>query len=217
MSSTSRLLIVCLATAVLAAGCRHDPEKAKQQYLERGNAYFGQAKYSEATIEYRKAINEDARFAEAHYRLGLAYEQLRDRANALRELGHAAATAPDRKDIQIKAGQHYLLAAKFDEARKAAEKVLDKDVRNIDAQLLLANALAGMNQIDAAATQIEEAIKTDPANVSSYSNLAAYEIARGNLPKAEEVFRNAITIAPQSVEARLGLASLYWATNKKKE
>ena len=92
-----------------------------------------------------------------------------------------------------------------------AERLLDKDVRNVDAQLLLANALAGLNDFDAAARQVEEAIRTEPSNLAGYSNLAAVELARGNLDRAEAAFKNALTIAPQSIDARVGLANLYWA------
>ena len=89
--SRSVLVVVLL---LAAAACRHDPEVDKQAALERGNAYFAQRKYAEAVIEYRKAMQEDIRFGEAHYRLGLAYEQLGDRPNALRASATPRACCP---------------------------------------------------------------------------------------------------------------------------
>jgi tetratricopeptide (TPR) repeat protein len=214
MFHRSSPLVIGILLLLSCTACRHNPGVEKQAALERGNASFAQKKFSEATLEYRKAIQEDMRFGEAHYRLALAYEQLGDRPNALREFGNAANVLPDRKEVQLKAGQYYLFASRFDEARKIAERLLDKNVRNIDAQLLLANALAGLNDLDAAARQVEEAIRLEPSSPAGYSNLAAVELARGNVDKAEAAFKNAITIAPQSIDARIGLASLYWSGNR---
>jgi tetratricopeptide (TPR) repeat protein len=114
----------------------------------------------------------------------------------------------------MKAGQYCLFAGRYEDARKIAERILDRDVRNVDAQLLLANALAGLDDFDAAARQVEESIRAEPSNATNYTNLAAVELARDNPAKAEQAFRNALTIAPSSIEARVGLANLYIATGR---
>ncbi len=210
MFHRSSFILLCLLLA-FSATCRHDPEAAKQAALARGNAYFAQRKFAEASVEYRKAIREDARFGEAHYRLGLTREQLGDRPTSLREFGNAAALMPDRRDVQLKAGTYNLFASRFDEARKIAERLLDRNVRDVEAQLLLASALAGLDDLDAAARQVEEALRVEPSNIAGYSSLAAVELARGHADRAEAAFKNALSIAPSSIDARIGLASLYWS------
>lgn len=199
---------------VLSVGCRHDSEKAKREAIERGNSLFARQKFSEASLEYRRAIQEDISSGEAHYRLGLVYEQMGDRPNALREFSLAANASPDRREIQLKAGQYYLFAEKYEDARKIANRLLDKNVRDVDAQLLLGNAMGGISDFETAAKMVEEAVRTEPSNIAGYSNLAAVELARGNTAKAEEAFRHALAITPQSIEARIGLASLYWSERR---
>jgi Tfp pilus assembly protein PilF len=90
MWRSSRPLVVALALVAGLTACGHDAEKAKRQHLEKGNAFFQQRKFSDATVEYRAAIAEDGRFADAHYRLGLAYEQLGDRGPPLLSLPEIA-------------------------------------------------------------------------------------------------------------------------------
>lgn len=211
----SRFLVLSLVVVTLAvSACGEDTEKQKQALLAGGNGYAAQKKFAEATIEYKKALQVDARFGEAHYRLALAYDKMGDRPNALRELVLASDLLPERDEVQLKAGQYLLFAKRFDEARRMATRMVDRNRRNVDAQLLLANAYAGLNQLDAATAQIEEAIQTEPTRDNSYTNLAAVQIAVGNPEKAEAAFRNAMTVAPRAMEPRAGLANLLWARGK---
>jgi len=62
------LLAVVGFLAVLTA-CSHDPNVRKQKYLESGQRYYDKGAYREAEIQFQNAIQVDARFAEAHYRL----------------------------------------------------------------------------------------------------------------------------------------------------
>ena len=55
----------CLALA-LVVSCANDPEKVKKAYVERGNEYFKNGKYKEATIMYRSALKKDLRYGEAY-------------------------------------------------------------------------------------------------------------------------------------------------------
>src|SRR6202020_3671788 len=64
----SAVLAVSLALG-LTVGCRRDPNKEKQRYLESGKRYADQGKYKEATIQFANALKVDHNFAEAHYQL----------------------------------------------------------------------------------------------------------------------------------------------------
>lgn len=68
----SGLLFVLLA---LLGGCNLDPEAAKVRFLERGNQYFEQEKYKEASIMYRNALKKDLKYGEAYYRLGMVHKR----------------------------------------------------------------------------------------------------------------------------------------------
>ena len=87
---THVLVLVALGASLLASACSKNPEKQKQQYLENGNRFYKEAKYREASVEYRNAIRIDPLFGEARYKLGETYLQLKDARGAYAEFVRAA-------------------------------------------------------------------------------------------------------------------------------
>src|SRR5258708_4166428 len=121
-----RPLVVLLLIA--AAACRGKaPAQSKQQYLDSGNKYAADKKYSEAIVEYRNAIKADPKFGQARAQLADAYLRTNDLRNALREFVVAADLLPTDADAQIKAGQMLLLAGRFEDAKTRAEKAIAID------------------------------------------------------------------------------------------
>src|SRR6516165_11345583 len=60
-------------TLVAATGCKGNPEKAKKKYLESGLKYVDKKEYDAAVIQFKKALQVDPKYADAHYQLGLTY------------------------------------------------------------------------------------------------------------------------------------------------
>jgi tetratricopeptide (TPR) repeat protein len=138
-----------------------------------------------------------------------------DGSSALREYVTAADLMPDVADAQLKAGRLLLLAGQFDSARDRAQKVLAKDDHNIDALVLVGNALAALKDLDGAITEVETAIAQDPQRSLSYSNLGVIQMAKGDREKAEAAFTRAIEIDPKSTGAVLALANFYWSAGRR--
>src|SRR5271169_1342347 len=71
--------IISIATALIAVfligatGCKANPEKAKKKYLESGLNYVDKKQYDAAVIQFKKALQVDPKYSEAHYQLGMAY------------------------------------------------------------------------------------------------------------------------------------------------
>ena len=210
-------LAAVLALAVVAGGCTRTPEARKADFLSKGNAFFEKQQYAAAVIEYKNAIQVDARFAEARLALARAYERLGDVRLALAEYVRAADLLPDDKDVQVRAAGYLLWARRFDEAKTRAEHVLQKDSRNLQAQVVLANALAGLRNVDQAVAEIEEAIRIDPARGATYTNLGVLEMTRGRLEAAEQAFQRTVELDPKWVPGRLAQANYYWATGRAAE
>ena len=143
LSTRIAALLACL---VFVAGCSKDPEVAKREFAARGDAYFQQQKFAEATIEYRNAIQQDPKFGEARLKLADTYMKLGQVGDALREYVRAADLLPDDVRAQIKAGQLLLLTQQFQDAQARADRALAKNPKSVDAQLLRATALAGMKR-----------------------------------------------------------------------
>ncbi len=96
--------------------------------------------------------------------------------------------------------------------KTAREKVLAADPKNVDAQILLANSLAGLKDLDGAVTELEEAIQLSPDRSATYANLGTIELGRGRRESAENAFKRAVELAPKSAAAHMALGSFYWST-----
>ena len=55
-----------------------------------------------------------------------------------------------------------LMTRQFEDAKTRVQKALAKEPKNVQAQIILGNALAGLNDFDAAVKQLEEANKLEP-------------------------------------------------------
>src|SRR5438094_5178490 len=69
------VLLLLPAMMLVGAGCSRSPEVRKARHLERADRYFDQAQYSDAVIEYQRALRIDSKDARAVTRLGLALYQ----------------------------------------------------------------------------------------------------------------------------------------------
>ena len=79
-----------------------------------------------------------------------------------RENVRAADLLPKDIQAQVKAGQFLLYSQQFEDAKTRAHHALALDRKNVEAQILLANSLAGLKDLDGAIEEIEEAIRLDP-------------------------------------------------------
>jgi tetratricopeptide (TPR) repeat protein len=207
-------LTVVLCVASFAAGCSKDPESAKREYLRSGNRYFDQQKYNEAIVQYRNALQQDARFGEARLKLAEAHERTGDARAAMREYVRAADALPGSVQAQVKAGAYLLAAGQFEDARAAAERALATDPASVDAQIVLGNALAGLRDFEGAVKEFEEALKLDPKSASALGSLGAVHLARGARPDAEASFRKAVETNPRLPAAHMALANYLWAAGR---
>jgi tetratricopeptide (TPR) repeat protein len=67
---------VCLCVLIVALAGAWGCGATKQSYVAKGNQLFARARYEEAALNYRAAIQRDASFGEAYYRLGLTAVKL---------------------------------------------------------------------------------------------------------------------------------------------
>jgi tetratricopeptide (TPR) repeat protein len=200
------LLVVALA---LATGCARSPEAKKARFLERGDRYFKQAQYREAVIEYRNALRIDGNNAQAIRQLALAHYQLGELAQSFRFLLKAQELEPDNPEIPLKLATVYLLGRKPDEARTQADRVLQKEPRNLDALIILAGAATTPSEVDAAIQRLE-AVRAEVKNQARFHlTLANLYARKGNQAAVEPELRAALAAEPNSPEAHLALAGFY--------
>jgi tetratricopeptide (TPR) repeat protein len=154
---------------LFAAGCVHKADF----YIEQGNRSFAQARYRDAELDYRKAIQKDHQNGEAYYRLALTALKLDHGAEAYELLVRAVDLLPANDNAKVKLGDLALGALMKDSRRsplfyaqveKSAGQLLAKDPRSLDG-LRFTGFLALLNNrpTDAIAA-FEQVLERDPAN-----------------------------------------------------
>lgn len=96
------LLTVCL----LALGC----SRTAEHYVKKGVDAYSAGKYTDASVEFRKALQQDPNNGEAYYRLGLSELGLRKANQAVDAFTRAAEILPQRLDVQNQLAQLLLIA-----------------------------------------------------------------------------------------------------------
>jgi tetratricopeptide (TPR) repeat protein len=198
-----RYLVAFLVTILVAAlglsGCKN-AEASKAEHLQRGEAFLKDKKYQEASIEFRNAIQIDARYASAHWGLAQAYEGLQRWSEMIEELKQAVDLDGSNLDARVKLGTYYVGANAIrkspelvGEAERLAKDILQKDANNVGGHILMADVLFAQEKRDEALAELKRAIDIDPKRIESTLALAKYFIRIDDKAKAEETFRQAIS------------------------
>jgi putative PEP-CTERM system TPR-repeat lipoprotein len=214
--SVARRVALCGCVLLVSVGpaCRHDSASRR---FQAGEQYARQHKPKEAIIEYRAALQLDPKFGQARLRLAENYDAGGDTREAFHEYLRAADLLPDNVDLQLKAGSLLLYAGRFEDARTKARDILAKHPKNVPAHILLGNATAGLKDVDGALAELEDAVRLNPNQSRSYTQLATLQVISGQRDEAERTFRKAIDVDSSSIPARLALANYYWSSGRQAE
>ena len=135
-----KLATIGLILALITA-CSNDVGYLRKKYLDSGNKYFSNGKYKEASIMYRRALQKDMRFAEAHYRLGLSELKLGRHVDAMRALQRAVELDPKNLEAPARLAEIFLTFYAVDpkkpkefikEVEDLAKKLTDHDPNSYD-------------------------------------------------------------------------------------
>jgi tetratricopeptide (TPR) repeat protein len=192
---------------LLAAGCSN-PEKAKAEHVQRGEALLKERRWQEASLEFRNAIQIDENMASAHWGLAQAYLQLGRSSEYFEELQRAAKLDPNNVEARVRLAQGYLLAFDrekrpqyLEEADRIVGEILARDPKSPDGHILAANVIffkAGPDAAKQAEEKIEYAISLNPQRIESYIGLAKFYQQTGRAADAEGVFKRAVSINDRS-------------------
>ena len=163
----SSTLVACLLIfAVLLTGCRGDANSRKKKYLENGNKFYNKGDYKAAALNYRRAIQEDVKFSEAYYRLGLNALKVGSYGDAVQNLQRAFTLTPENTDAGAKLAEIFMLAVGSEpkqakryigEIRDVTERLLKRDPKSYDGLRLNAYLLAQDGKSDLALEEYRKA------------------------------------------------------------
>ena len=132
----ARFVVLAVSTLAFLISCNRDPNVVKKRYLEMGDTYFKREQYKQAALLYRNALQKDARFGMAHYKLALTDLKMSQAVAAIGELRRAQETLPpnsaEKTDANIKLAELYLVSQTrdkqlLDEVEAVTNDLLKKD------------------------------------------------------------------------------------------
>jgi tetratricopeptide (TPR) repeat protein len=203
----SVIAAVCLLAAL--TGCSRDPNIRKQKYLESGQRYFDKAAYREAEIQFQNAIQVDARFAEAHYKLAQTAMKLEQWPVAYQELSKTIDIQPDQYAAHLDMANLLILVHQFNDAKEHLDLLVKAEPNNPEVYLALANYHAATSNTIAALADMQKALSLDPARSESYLNLALLQMHGQQWDASEASFKKAIELDPKSGSALISLGNFY--------
>jgi tetratricopeptide (TPR) repeat protein len=208
--------LVLLLSTTLVTGCRN-AEAAKAEHVTRGEGFLTARKYQEASIEFRNAIQIDAKLGSAHWGLARAYEGLQRFPEAFEELRKAVDFDANNNEARVKLGNYFLMSRppQIGEAERLAKEALAKNANDIEGTILSGNVLFLQGNKDGAFAQLNHAIQLNTERVESYLSLARFYISSNDSNKAEETFRRAIQLNEKSAVAHSEYGKFLVSANRK--
>ena len=202
---------VAVLLALALAGCSKNPDVAKKKYLESGMKYMDQEKYDSAVIQFKKAIQIDPKFAEAHYQLALADLKVSHNQDAFREMSQTVELDPNHYKARQALGGMFLASGShyYSNAEEQARYITDHDPSNGEGFILLGNVLLAQKHYEDALAAFSRAISMKPNDPQAYMNRGATYVFLKQDDAAEKDFKKAIEIDPHSLPAYNNLAGFY--------
>jgi tetratricopeptide (TPR) repeat protein len=164
---------------------------------------FDQSDNEKAIEAYRQAVKLNPDFAEAYFKLGMAYSQLEiEQRNAgvlTEEEPTPTPTKKGKKDIQPKLSD---ADKAFESAVKAYKKILDKDPKDDAAHFNLGRAYNKLNEDTDAQKALREAVKLKPDDGLYQTELGAILIKLAHYDEAVVALKKAVEIDAENLQAQ---------------
>jgi len=219
---TSVKTIIALVCLSLLAGCNRDPKAARDKYFNSAEKYFTDARYEEAAIQYRNALQQDKEHIPSYLGLARTFQKLGEHQNAIGLFRQVVKMDGRNVTARLQLAAYYLASALsrpelFKGVQEQAEEVLKIEPSNVEARILLGNALGGQKEIQKSIQELEKALSLDPGNLQASTSLGAALLLAGDAAAAEKTFRNLLVKYPESTKAHLAMAGFLVTTKRPAE
>jgi len=197
-----RSILIVLVASLAIPACSRDPRQRADAYMQKGDAYAAASRPEAAIIEYRNAARLLPDSALAYRKLGDAYKAAGHDQDAFAAFARASALDPEDTHAPLASIRLLLAAGQIDEAHTRAEAVLEREPDNVEAQTLVGVTLLRLHRLEEAEVQLTAAGARDRTGEALTALGAAWRES-GNHAEAEQAFRGAVRVAPDSSAARV--------------
>jgi tetratricopeptide (TPR) repeat protein len=153
--------------------------------------------------------------AEARLLMGTTKFMVSDFSGALEDLQKAVDLNPNLPDLYSYYGQALLVTGDQAGARKAFERELQIDPNNFDSNLRMGVLLRQDEQNDEALKYLQHALQIRPGDFGVRYQIAAIEISKGEIDRAQQDLESLVKDVPQFLEAHVSLATVYFRQKRK--
>jgi len=210
---TARIASLLAILPVLLAACG-GAQSRFADHMKRGDAYYAKGEYTQASLEFRNAMQIDPKNSVARVAAGRAAEKLGQFRNALGL--YQAEVDANPQDIEAHAGLGRLLV--FGGAPQRAVDAVDPAIAKHpeDASLLVVRGSARMQLGNGAGAiaDADRALSLAPDNEDAISLRAGLYQKDGDANHAIELVAAGVQRHPQSKDLREVLANLYSAADQ---
>ncbi len=174
-------------------------------------------KLQDAELSYRKAIELNPDFADAHSNLGNILRDLGKLNEAELSLRKAIELNPDFAEAHSNLGNILRDLGKLNEAELSLHKAIELNPDFANAHFNLGNILKDLGKLKEAKLSYRKAIEINPNLAEAHFNLGNILKDLGNLKDAELSYRKAIEIKPDYAEAYSNLGNILRDLDKSQE
>ena len=200
-----------------SAGATSNPEALKVfkqgvKTIELGRRK-GKATHQAAIKAFKRAASLDGNFAEAHYNLGVVYEDLDKLDDARRSYGRATKAKKDFTEAYVALGRIYVQQGKTDKAKNLYAGLLSKDPNNTGYKNQLVVIYRVEKNYPAAIKQVRDILFKNADNVEAYKNLSGVYMDMGKYDLAKLVCANALKLNAKDPGIYNNLGLIYLKQN----
>ena len=122
-------------------GCGWNPFGTKEEYVRRGREFVAHGKYTDASLQFRKALQKDDKYGEAYLRYGNLLVRTNGPVDALPALSRAVALMPQSDEAEVALGRVAITALLgnpsrpqnyYQAAGKMAAALLERDPNSFE-------------------------------------------------------------------------------------
>jgi tetratricopeptide (TPR) repeat protein len=175
-------------------------------YNYRGIIFLSLNRYSDALIDFNKAIALNPNFAQGYNNIALAYRSLNLRERALSAYKKSLNLSPESVEARINIGILYTELYLYLEAIESFNYVLKKISDHEHAHQLIADVYLKIFNYGQALHHHICANKINPSNHLNYFLIGTYYVSTGEREKSSQYFRQSLGINPTYCQAYYGLS-----------